>query len=42
MGQIQTPRKMDLLAFGQSDIAHLIEASRAPFEMSVEDDGIVF
>jgi hypothetical protein len=42
MGQIQPPRKMDLLAFGQSDIAHLIEAFRALCEISVEDDGIVF
>jgi hypothetical protein len=33
---------MDLLAFGQSDIAHLIEAFRALCEITVEDDGIVF
>jgi len=35
-------RDMDLLAFGQSDIAHLIEAFRALCELTVEDDGIEF
>ncbi len=35
-------RDMDLLAFGQSDIAHLIEAFRALCEIPVEDDGIVY
>ena len=35
-------RDMDLLAFGQSDIAHLMEAFRAFCEITVEDDGIEF
>ncbi len=35
-------RDMDLLAFGQSDLAHLIEAFRALCNVPVEDDGIEF
>jgi hypothetical protein len=35
-------RDMDLLAFGRSDIVHLIEAFRTLCEISVEDDGIVY
>lgn len=35
-------RDMDLLAFGQSDIAHLIEAFRTLCDVTVEDDGIEF
>jgi hypothetical protein len=35
-------RDMDLLAFGESDIAHLEEVFRALCALSVEDDGISF
>lgn len=35
-------RDLDLLAFGQSDIAYLIAAFRALCEIAVEDDGIEF
>lgn len=35
-------RDMDLLAFGQSNIAHVLEIFRSLCEMTVEDDGIAF